>query len=138
VGQTTERRLAAACVPFVAAYPTQRNATDRQINFELEHPTNPLPNSNGRRPAPRRYPPPAPAAARRGLRPHRQPHRGRVRPRCVGRSNYLRFPSLPFLRVPVPFRPAPPPAVSFAASRSQLPVNDPLQHGVFALFTSYY
>lgn len=51
----------------------------------------------------------------------------------VRRSNYLRFPSSV-----CQFRSAPPPAVSFAASRSQLPVNDPLQHGVFALFTSYY
>jgi hypothetical protein len=112
---------------------TQRNGSPNQL--ELEHPTNPLPNSNGRRPAPRRYPPPAPAAARRGLRPHRQPHRGRVRPRCVALTTCA---SLPFPSSVCQFRSAPPPAVSFAASRSRLPVNDPLQHGVFALFTSYY
>jgi hypothetical protein len=69
---------------------TQRNGSPNQL--ELEHPTNPLPNSNGRRPAPRRYPPPAPAAARRGLRPHRQPHSGRVRPRCVALTTCASLP----------------------------------------------
>lgn len=67
----------------------------------------------------RRRAPPAPDAA-----PRRQPHRRRVRPRCVALPP-LPFPSLPCSFSPaVSFRSATPPAVLSAANRLSFRLND--------------